>query len=59
LSLHTDTGKESRKGYREAVAMPLSGIGKKVLRSMEKEYGKKKGKSVFYAMEHTNPKWVR
>lgn len=29
--------------------MPLTGKGKKVLRSMEREYGAKKGKSVFYA----------
>ena len=30
--------------------MPLTKTGKKVLRSMEKNYGsKKKGKSVFYA----------
>jgi hypothetical protein len=29
--------------------MPLTKTGKKVLRSMRKEYGTKKGKSVFYA----------
>lgn len=29
--------------------MPLTKTGKKVLRQMKKEYGKKKGKSVFYA----------
>jgi hypothetical protein len=29
--------------------MPLTKTGKKVLRSMRKEYGKKKGQSVFYA----------
>jgi len=29
--------------------MPLSKSGKKVIKAMEKEYGKKKGKSVFYA----------
>jgi hypothetical protein len=39
--------------------MPLSDIGKKVLRSMEKEYGEKKGKSVFYAMEHKHKNWIR
>jgi hypothetical protein len=29
--------------------MPLTKTGKKVLRSMRKEYGKKKGTGVFYA----------
>lgn len=29
--------------------MPVTKKGKKVLRNMEKEYGAKKGKSVFYA----------
>ena len=29
--------------------MPLTKSGKKVMRSMTKQYGKKKGKSVFYA----------
>jgi len=29
--------------------VPLSKKGKKILNSMKKQYGKKKGKSVFYA----------
>ena len=29
--------------------MPLTKKGKKILRAMQKEYGKKKGKQVFYA----------
>jgi len=29
--------------------MPLTKTGKKVMRSMRKQYGAKKGKSVFYA----------
>ena len=29
--------------------MPLTKKGKKVLKNMEKEYGKKKGEQVFYA----------
>ena len=29
--------------------MPLSASGEKVLSNMQKEYGSKKGKSVFYA----------
>jgi hypothetical protein len=29
--------------------MPLTTKGRKILRQMEKEYGKEKGKSVFYA----------
>ena len=32
--------------------MPLTEKGKKILRKMIEEYGKKKGKSVFYAMEN-------
>lgn len=33
--------------------MPLDAKGKKILSAMEKEYGGKKGKSVFYAMENS------
>lgn len=33
--------------------MPLNSKGKKILASMEKQYGSKKGKSVFYAMENS------
>lgn len=29
--------------------MPLTKKGKKIMSAMKKEYGKKKGKSVFYA----------
>ena len=32
--------------------MPLSDKGKKILRAMKRKYGKKKGKSVFYASEN-------
>lgn len=32
--------------------MPLSWKGRKIKRSMEKEYGKRKGDSVFYASEN-------
>ncbi len=31
--------------------MPLNKKGKEIKRAMEKEYGEKKGKSVFYASE--------
>lgn len=33
--------------------MPLTPKGAEVLGKMESEYGKKKGKSVFYAMENS------
>ena len=33
--------------------MPLSKKGKKILTSTKKQYGSKKGKSVFYAMENS------
>ena len=33
--------------------MPLSEKGKKILTAMKKEYGNKKGKAVFYAMERS------
>ena len=33
--------------------MPLSTKGNKILKNMKKQYGTKKGKSVFYAMEHS------
>lgn len=32
--------------------MPLNKKGKKIKSAMEKEYGKKKGKAVFYASEN-------
>lgn len=32
--------------------MPLNKKGKKILKAMEKEYGKEKGKQVFYASEN-------
>ena len=33
--------------------MPLNKKGKKIKKSMVKQYGKKKGKAVFYAMENS------
>ena len=33
--------------------MPLNKKGKKIKAAMEKEYGAKKGKSVFYASENS------
>jgi hypothetical protein len=32
--------------------MPLNAKGKKILAAMQKEYGKEKGKTVFYASEN-------
>lgn len=32
--------------------MPLNKKGKEIKRAMEKEYGKEKGKAVFYASEN-------
>jgi len=32
--------------------MPLTKKGKKIKKSMEKQYGKKKGEAVFYATEN-------
>lgn len=37
--------------------MPLTHAGKKIEHAMEKEYGEKKGKSVFYAKEHKSEKF--
>ena len=33
--------------------MPLNTKGKKIKKSMVKQYGKKKGEAVFYAMENS------
>ena len=33
--------------------MPLNKKGKKIKKAMEKQYGKKKGQAVFYAMENS------
>ena len=38
--------------------MPLSVKGKKMLNILVKEYGKKKARHIFYAMEHNRPEWV-
>jgi hypothetical protein len=32
--------------------MPLNTKGKKILKAMQKEYGKERGKTVFYASEN-------
>lgn len=32
--------------------MPLTKKGKEIEKAFEKEYGKKKGKNIFYAWEH-------
>lgn len=32
--------------------MPLTKKGKKIKKAMEKEYGKKKGEQIFYAVEN-------
>ena len=37
--------------------MPLTSLGNKMRKQIEKEYGKVKGKSVFYAMAHKHPSW--
>jgi hypothetical protein len=37
--------------------MPLTETGKKVMSSMKKQYGEKKGERVFYAMENKRPEW--
>ena len=39
--------------------MPLSKIGEKMKRKLEEEYGVKKGKQVFYSMEHKHKEWVK
>lgn len=36
----------------EEEVMPLNEKGKKIKRTMEKEYGKKRGESIFYASEN-------
>jgi len=38
--------------YREVFFMPLTKKGMKIRGAMEKYYGKKKGKAVFYASEN-------
>jgi len=38
--------------------MPLTKVGKEILRNMQKEYGLAKGKAIFYAWEHRH-KWVK
>ena len=39
--------------------MPLSKKGKKMLNVLIKEYGKRKGRDIFYAMEHSHPDWTK
>jgi len=37
--------------------MPLTKTGKQIEKKFEREYGKSRGKSIFYAWEHKHP-WV-
>ena len=39
--------------------MPLSKKGNKMLNILIKEYGKKRGCNIFYALENKHPDWVR
>ena len=38
--------------------MPLTPTGKKILKKMQKKYGKSQGTRIFYAMEHSHPEWT-
>jgi len=38
--------------------MPLSKVGKEILKNFEKEYGKKKGEGIFYAWENKHKNLV-
>lgn len=38
--------------------MTLSEKGKKMLNILIKEYGKKKGRNIFYMMETKHPNWT-
>jgi hypothetical protein len=42
----------SRKEKLRRSKMPLTKTGKKIEKNMKKEYGEKKGESVFYATMH-------
>lgn len=37
--------------------MPLTKLGNKMMERLKNQYGEKRGIGVFYAMEHTHPKW--
>ena len=40
--------------------MPLTKKGKKIMKSMKKQYGKKRGEQVFYATKNKGKiKWVK
>jgi len=39
--------------------MPLSVKGRRTLNVLLKYYGKRKGRDIFYAMEHAHPDWVK
>lgn len=39
--------------------MPLSAVGKKILKRFRQEYGAKEGKSYFYAKENKDKKFAR
>ena len=38
--------------YDRGLIMPLNEKGKKIMKSMKKQYGKKKGETVFYASKN-------
>jgi hypothetical protein len=39
--------------------MPITEKGKKMLNILIKQYGKKKGRNLFYAMEHKRPDLIK
>ena len=39
--------------YQGSKKMPLNAKGKKIMKAMEKQYGKEKAKKVFYSMENS------
>lgn len=38
--------------------MPLTKKGKTMLNTLIKEYGKTKGRKIFYSMENKHPEWT-
>ena len=42
----------TKQRYDRGLIMPLNKKGKKIMKSMKKQYGKKKGEKIFYASKN-------
>jgi len=57
LGVEEDLKLEGEEGL--VYKMPLSAKGRRTLNVLLREYGKRKGRDIFYSIEHQRPDWVK